>query len=280
MARVDKAAAIGRAEIRSGLAALRMPSGSPILVHSSLRRVGRPVGGPAAVAAALSDVLGPRSTIVVPAFTARNSTTTREYRRRTARMTPEQREAAEAQIAPFNPRSTPAQDVGAFAEYIRGLPGSVRSAHPQTSFAALGPDAMGMTRDHALDCHLGERSPLARLYERDAVVLLLGVDFDVCTAFHLAEHRLPWPAPRRPYRAYVLRDGRRARCDFEAPEADDRDFGRIGEALRKGTGVVSTGVVGDALTCWVPLRKAVDFAVEWMTRWRAGEQAARSRGVG
>jgi aminoglycoside 3-N-acetyltransferase len=263
------------AGIRSGLAGLGMPPGSPVLVHSSLRQLGPLTCGPATVVDALRDVLGPRSTIVVPAFTARNSTTTREYRRRTADMTPGEREAEEARIVPFDLSRTPAQDVGAFAEHIRSLPTGVRSAHPQTSFAAVGPDAADLTRDHALDCHLGERSPLARLYELDAGVLLLGVDFDVCTAFHLAEHRLPWPAPWRSYRAYVLQDGLRTRCDFEAPEADDRDFGRIGKALREGTGVVRTGVVGDALASWVPLREAVDFAGEWLTRSRAGEQTDR-----
>ena len=270
--------AIGQAEIRSDLARLAMPARSPVLVHSSLREVGPPAGGPAALAAALRDVLGPRATIVVPAFTARNSTTTREFRRRAARMTPEQREAEEAKIVPFDLRTTPAQDVGAFAEYIRSRPAAVRSAHPQTSFAALGPDAVDVTRNHALDSHLGERSPLARLYDRDAQVLLLGVDFDVCTAFHLAEHRLPWPAPRRPYRAYTLRGGRRMRCDFGAADSDDRDFRRIGDALRAERRVVLTGSVGHALACWFPLRTAVDFAVEWMSRWRAGDGLDRGRG--
>jgi aminoglycoside 3-N-acetyltransferase len=33
----------------------------------------------------------------------------------------------------------------------------------------------------------GEHSPLARLEEVGAQVLLLGVGYDVCTAFHLAE---------------------------------------------------------------------------------------------
>lgn len=279
MATAGSGSAIGRVEIQSDLARLAVPVGTPVLVQSSLRRLGRPVGGPAAVTAALQDVLGPRSTIVVPAFTARNSTTTREFRRRTASMTPEERAAEEARIVPFHPATTPAQDVGALAEYVRTLPGAVRSTHPQTSFAALGPEAIDLTRDHALDCHLGERSPLARLYERDAQVLLLGVDFESCTAFHLAEHRLPWPAPTRPYHAYTLHDGQRTRCDFVAADADDRDFLRIGDALRAERRVVRTGLVGDALTSWVPLRKAVDFAVEWMTRWRAGDRPDRARRV-
>ena len=46
---------------------------------------------------------------------------------------------------------------------------------------------------HAPDCRLGERSPLARLEELHARVLLLGAGYDACTGFHLAEYRIPSP---------------------------------------------------------------------------------------
>ena len=71
-----------------------------------------------------------------------------------------------------------------------------RSSHPQVSFAALGPGALDCTSVHDLDCHLGDRSPLGWLYAADAAILLLGVDYSACTAFHLAEYRLPG-TPRR-----------------------------------------------------------------------------------
>jgi aminoglycoside 3-N-acetyltransferase len=261
---------VDRARLRSDLTAAGLPTGALCLVHCSLRQVGRVDGGPATIVAVFGGVLGPRSTLVVPTFTARNSTTTREFRRRTSGMSARQRAAAEAAIIPFDVDATPAQDVGILAEHVRTLPGAVRSAHPQTSFAAVGPAAADVTRDHALDSHLGERSPLARLYERDAVVVLLGVGFASCTCFHLAEHRLPWPAPRRPYRAYVLADGVRTRCEFTAVDADDRDFAAIGSALESAGSIVRTAPVGHATALWFPLRDAVDFAVEWMTRWRSG----------
>jgi len=261
---------LDRAEIRSDLSMLGLPVGSTYLIHSSLRRVGPLADGPATLAEALQDVLGPRSTIVVPTFTARNSTTTRRFRRLTVGTTPEQIATEEANIEGFDRSTTPAQDIGAFAEFIRRRPAAVRSDHPQTSFTALGPSATELTRDHALDCHLGERSPLAKLYTADAIVLLLGEGIDVCTCFHLAEHRLPTPAPRRLFRCYVLEGGRRTLREFMAAEADDSDLGRLGVAMAAGSPFVHRGRVGRATASWFPLRAAVDFAVDWMSRWRPG----------
>ena len=79
----------------------------------------------------------------------------------------------------------------------------MRSAHPQTSFAALGPKARELMNDHAVDCHLGECSPLGRLYEEGAWILLLGVGYATCSAFHLAEYRY---TPNPPTRRLPLRD--------------------------------------------------------------------------
>jgi aminoglycoside 3-N-acetyltransferase len=249
------------------LSTLGLPRGQVFLIHSSLRRIGPLPAGPATLLDALWDVLGLHSTIVVPAFTAQNSTTTRRFRQLTNGMTAEKVSAEEAKIEGFDRSRTPAQDVGAFAEFIRRHRGSVRSDHPQTSFAALGPAAAQLLDDHALDCHLGERSPLARLYAADAIVLLLGVGFDVCTCFHLAEYRLATPAPRRLFRCYVQDGNERILREFIAAEVDDSDFGRLGEVMTARS-FVRRGRVGRTTVCWFPFRQGVDFAVDRMSRWR------------
>src|SRR6185503_18140631 len=79
-------------------------------------------------------------------------------------------------------------------ETVRTWPGAVRSTHPHTSFTAVGSDAAALMAGHRLDCQLGEESPLAALERLDGKVLLLGVGYDRCTAFHLAEYRIPHPA--------------------------------------------------------------------------------------
>ncbi|MFY1597019.1 aminoglycoside N(3)-acetyltransferase [Micromonospora sp. WMMD737] len=257
-----------RATLTADLRALGLRPGSTVLVHCALSRVGRVAGGPATLLAALRDVLGGAGTVVVPAQTAGNSTTSRAFRAATAGMDATGIAAAEAAIVPFDPARSPAEGMGVFAEHVRRQPGAYRSRHPQTSFAALGPDAARLTAVHDLGCHLGERSPLGALHAADAVVLLLGVDWSVCTAFHLAEYRLRRPPADRAYRCY-LRDaaGRRVRRDFRAPDLHDSDFPLIGRALTDA-GPVRTGRVGGADARLVDLRVAVDFARGWMDEHR------------
>jgi aminoglycoside 3-N-acetyltransferase len=258
---------ISTQELARDLRELALPPDDVYLVHSSLRCVGKLADGPATLANAVRATCGPRSTIVVPTFTAGNSTTTRAYRQRTGGMSARQLLAEEEKIVGFDLGSTPSQSVGIFSEYVRNEPRAVRSNHPQTSFTAVGPYAEELVGVHELDCHLGEQSPLSRLYDINAVVLLIGVGFNVCTCFHLAEHRLDKPAPTRLYRAFIMNAGQRELREFYAPENDDQDFSRIGDEMAKEP-FVHEGRVGRAPVHWFRLRAGVDFAVRWMNRFR------------
>ncbi|WP_405090181.1 AAC(3) family N-acetyltransferase [Micromonospora sp. NBC_01392] len=258
-------APIDRAGLAAALRAVGLTEGRPVLVHASLRRIGPVVGGPATVLAALRDTLGEAGTIVVPAQTAGNSITSPAFRARTAGLSAQEVTAVEATIAPFHPGHSPSEGMGALAEHVRRQPGARRSRHPQTSFAALGPDAATVTGVHDLECHLGERSPLGALYAADALVLLLGVGYEACTAFHLAEYRLARRPPRRPYRCYVLDDaGRRVRRDFHGLALNDADFPRIGAAM-DALPAVRRGSVGAGTGRLFGIRAAVDFAGRWMS---------------
>ena len=98
----------------------------------------------------------------------------------------------------FDPAATPQHGMGRLAESVRTAGGAVRSAHPQTSFAALGRRAGELLSAHPLSSHLGEESPLGALYRAGAQVLMINVGFSVCTAFHLAEYRTGAPLRRMP----------------------------------------------------------------------------------
>jgi len=247
------------------LRALSLPPGD-VLVHASLRAVGRPTGGPATVLAALRDVLGADATIVVPVHTAGNSTSSASYHSATAGMSSAERACYEAAMPGFR-LSDPSQGMGALAEHVRTRMGAVRSAHPQASFAAIGPRAGAYTRFHDLDCHLGERSPLGALYRAGAGSLLLGVGYDRCTSLHLAEYRMTPARPRRAYRCFSDHDGRRVCHDFQALHLDDSDFGRLGDDLEDQPFTV-TGRFGAGVLRYTPIRPAVDFAVRWLTENR------------
>ncbi|MEO3923115.1 AAC(3) family N-acetyltransferase [Micromonosporaceae bacterium B7E4] len=258
--------------LAADLAALGVRPGQDVLVHCSMRRIGPVTGGPATLLAALRRVAGPEATVVVPAQTAGNSTTGPAFRAATERLDAAGRAGYEARMPGFDPASTPSEGMGAFAEHLRRQPGAARSGHPITSFAALGRRAVEFTQTHDLDCHLGERSPLGRLYGAGAAVLLLGVGYDRCTALHLAEYRPDarrpaGPPPERAYRCYVLANGRRERRDFRAPVLDMSDFPRIGAAIESSL-PIGRGPVGAVTARLLDLRAAVDFATSWMAEHR------------
>lgn len=198
-----------------------------LLVHASLSGSGLRAEE---VRDALLAALGPRGTLVVPAFTPENSHTSRVHRAVTNGMTWRQLQKFRASIPPYDPRSTPCTGMGALAECVRTTPGAVRSAHPQTSFAGLGARAAELLANHDLGSHLGERSPLARLYEADAQVLLLRVGFEVCSAFHLAEYRAKLSHRTRTYRSVMGRPpGKWIR--YRDIDLDDSDFADVGARL-------------------------------------------------
>jgi aminoglycoside 3-N-acetyltransferase len=161
----------------------------------------------------------------------------------------------------FDVRTTPSTGMGTFAEHVRTSASTMRSLHPLTSFAATGPRAGECVSCHVPDCLLGEGSPLGWLYRAGAAVLLLGVGYDVCTAFHLAEYRLP----RRVFRCYewfVADGGERRTLEFTDIVLDDSDFGSLGEKMDSET-FVRRGTVGEAECRLVGMRAAVDSALAW-----------------
>ncbi|MFC9990984.1 AAC(3) family N-acetyltransferase, partial [Streptomyces globisporus] len=141
--------------------------------------------------------------------------------------------------------------------------------HPHPGCPGRAPGGAGLLAAHRPDCHLGEDSPLARLYEADARVLLLGTGYATCTAFHLGEYRMPGP-PRRSYRCVVASRGVRRWWEYEDVALDDGDFAALGAAFEEAAaeGDVRVGRVGAAECRLVRLRPAVDFATAWLTEHR------------
>lgn len=76
--------------------------------------------------------------------------------------------------------------------FLAGSAGSFMlvADHPQVSFAGWGPMAESILKDHSLSRGLGSGSPLQKLYDLDAKVLLLGIGYERCTCLHLSESKL------------------------------------------------------------------------------------------
>lgn len=238
---------------------LGVRAGDTILLHASLSSLGWVCGGAVAVVRALLRVLGSAGTLVVPAQTPEN----RDPSRWTDPPVPERWwPAIRANLPAFDPLVTPCRGMGLIAETVRTWPGSVRSPHPQTSFAAVGPRAAELMAVHDLDCELGERSPLGALERIAARALLLGVGYDRCTAFHLAEYRLPEIIPRD--NACVVRTPAGPKwISYRGVALDSREFSHLGTDFERRAGLVLMGDVGAAVARLMPVREAVRFAAEW-----------------
>ncbi|MGW3895941.1 aminoglycoside N(3)-acetyltransferase [Micromonospora profundi] len=256
-----------RRSVAAQLRLLGVRPGSTVLVHAALRPLGFVCGGPHAVVLALRDALGPDGTIVVPTHTPDNSDPAQW---RNPPVPVDWWPLIRAEMPGFDPAVTPSRYMGVLAETVRGWPGALRSAHPQVSFAALGPAAEQVVAGHGLADMLGAQSPLDRLYDLDADVLLLGVDHSVNTSLHLAEYRRPAPVRERLGAAVRIPDGGREWVWWQDIRLDESDFGTLGQAL-EATGVVRVGSVGAGTARLVRQRAAVDFAVQWMARNRTTE---------
>jgi aminoglycoside 3-N-acetyltransferase len=263
-------AGVDRARLRADLETLPVQPGATVLVHASMRAVKPHQGSAATVVAALLDVLGPDGTLVVPTQTAWNSTSSPHFRAATEGMSPRQIAAHRAALPAFDPLTSPAHGMGALAEYVRTMTGAQRSAHPQTSFAAVGERAGELTRVHRINCHLGAESPLGALYESAGMVLHLGTGYGVSTIFHLAEY-LYCALPLRTYECR-LADSAGGDGDgwirFTDIPLYDGDFARLGRDFEAATGGVRRGPVGSAEALIFPAQDAVRYAVKWMRRTR------------
>ncbi|MGY1496780.1 aminoglycoside N(3)-acetyltransferase [Streptomyces sp. QTS52] len=243
------------------LSDLGVRRGGVLLAHASLSGAGL---APAVVRDAFLRVLGPEGTLVTPAFTPENSDTSDRDRALTAELTEQEKAVYRAGMSAFEPDVAPCPSVGALADCVRATPGAVRSGHPQTSFAAIGPRARDLLDDHDPHCHLGEQSPLARLYAVDAQILLFRVGFEACSAFHLAEYRMAPLPPTRAYRCVVGGEW----ISYEDIVLDDSDFAAIGALLPRGL-LTEDKFAGKAATL-VEMRDTVDAAQRQMSgyRWR------------
>lgn len=253
-------------QLAQGLRRLGLPAGAVVLVHSSLRSLAPIPDRAGTLFRSLREVTGPDGTIVVPAFTPGNSRSSAAYRAAVRTMSPAERAEYHRAMNPFDPMRTPSA-VGQFSEFVRTAENAVRSTHPQTSFAAVGRSADLLMENHSLDCHLGENSPLARLYESGAFILLVGVGYSCCSAFHLAEYRYTLEPPQRAYQAVVLDQGRRRWCRFLDVRLDDSDFALIGNHMEQEMSVSYDTVFGADMRLFA-LRDAVDFATVWLGKNR------------
>ena len=248
-------------EIVRDLSALGVPAGKPLIAHVSLSALGWVAGGAQAVIEALFRSLGGDGTLVM----ASQSTQLSEPAYWSDPPVPASWISSIRAATPaYDPDLTPARGMGAVVQCLLQSSRTHRSPHPLYSFCAQGKQAEAIVARHPLSSSFGDESPLGRLYELDASVLLLGVGQERNTSLHLAESRANWPG-KKTYTssAPVNVDGERQWVLFKDQIVDPADFPVLGTAFSR-IGKLATGHVGAAPSQLMKMREIVDFAVGWL----------------
>ena len=221
-----------REQLAGDLRELGVAAGDLLFIHSSFRSLGDVEGGAGTVVAALEDVVGPEGLVLMPSFNLV------EKERRTSA---------------WDPETTPST-VGWLTEYLRRMPGTVRSDHYSHSVAARGKGAQAFVAGHRgrrgpispwdvepWGCTYGVDSPMHRGYSADGKVLMLGVGYASSTYVHFVEV-LYWN-----------------RLRTQDPDAAYPALNRpaLG-ALWDQTGELRRGPVGDATCRLFRIRRYVD----------------------
>ena len=256
---------VTKQDIIETLKNLGLTLGDNVMVHTSLSKMGYVCGGAQTIIEALTLVVGDEGTIMMPTQSWKN-------------LDPEtgvhwDADESEWDIIrenwpAYDKNITPTNTMGAEAEMFRSWPGSLRSDHPARSVCARGKHASYLVENHELSNIFGEGSPIAKLYELNGKVLLLGVGYDKNTSIHLADVRAEYPGKHNCVEhSAIFEDGKRVWKAYETLFVDGEDFEDIGEAFEKEN-EISIGKIGEATIRLMNQRELVDFAVGWMEKNR------------
>lgn len=234
---------------------LGLEQGMTIIVHSSLKSLGWVCGGPVAVIEALMNVVGQEGTIVMPTQSADLSD---PLYWENPPVPEEWWDIIRQEMPAFDPKTTPTLGMGKIVECFRTYEGVVRSNHPTSSFAAWGKHAVDITSEQSLSFALGEQSPLQKLYDLKAMVLLIGVGYENNTSLHLAEYKADSCFTYQ-QGSPIMENGERVWKEYEEYMYDVDYFTDIGRAFEK-CHWISIGKVGQAECRLIPQQELVDFA--------------------
>lgn len=239
--------------------------GQVIMVHTSLGSIGYVCGGAQTIIEALIEAVGNEGTIMMPTQSWKN-------------LDPETGvhwevdknywQVIRDNWPPYDKNITPTNTMGVVAEMFRQWSGTIRSDHPARSVAAFGKYAEYLTQGHDLSNIFGDGSPIGKLYELNAHVLLIGVGYDKNTSLHLADVRAEYADKHLcTEHSAVTENGKRVWKAYDTLYVDGEDFKQIGTAFEKIHEVKKT-MLGNAALRLMKQRELVDFAVGWIEKNR------------
>ena len=245
----DTATGLTKQEIIDGLHAVGLKQGDVVLIHTAMRTFGQIEGGAATVMDAFLEVLGPRGTLVAPAFTF----------------------CHEAEDDPIiDPRHDPSE-MGAITEAVRLHPGALRSTAFRHSFAAIGRRARVITEVDPALSSFDLRSSFGVMLALDTQVVLCGMTYQSSTSHHFAEmvcevsyrQTIPLTAKVRPAGGSLIDQ---PMTDYQ-PKSEGGsyygsrhpDFIRLGQMLEE-RGVVGRAFIGNSAVRRFSMRELVSLA--------------------
>jgi len=239
-----------RSDLANDLRRCGFSPGDHVVLHSSFKSLGPVAGGPDAIIDALLEVIGPAGNLMMPSFTY---------------------SAPCFKEPPFDVHRSPSR-TGAVSETMRRRTEARRSFHPTHSVVALGPQAQALTADHPLASPMGKNSPLERMLQLNAKILLLGTRQDSNSMIHYCETAAKVPYLRIPYTigqdfetAWFIN----ARGETETTQVLEipgcsRGFGCLEPSLSKA-GILRSVKVADAACQVVESRALLEAILELLT---------------
>ncbi len=224
-----------------------------VLVHSSLSKLGFVIGGAQTVVESLLETLS-EGTLVMPTHSADLSD---PKNWQNPPVPTDWHKLIYQHMPAFNKDITGTRGMGKIPETLLRMQKSVRSNHPQTSFTALGSKAIEITENHALTPMFGLDTPLGKLYKLPTKIVLLGVSFDSCTAFHLSEV-LTKKLSMKSEGAPLIIEGKRQWIAFEDYDYTDSDFMSFGDVLIE-KGIAKVYTIGLTNAIILPFKQSVDI---------------------
>lgn len=217
-------------DLINSLEKLNIDKKGTLLVHSSYKSIGDVVGRADTVLDALMEYMKD-GMLVLPTHTWKD---------------------VNGDGATFYVEETPST-VGILTELFRKRPGVVRGYHPTHSLAAIGKGADEfLAGSHLYDTPCSRKSPYGKLLDRNAQILLLGVDHSSNTFIHGIEEwvNIPGRLTDSHEQLYsVLPNGKKVLVPSRRHSGDNWSnyFPKVDEILEK-EGAVHTGSFGDAKT--------------------------------
>ena len=229
-----------------------------IIIHSSMSKMGYVIGGEEAVVDALIQAYN-GFTITMPSQSGDNSNP--KYFCNPP--IPESWKELYKDNYPNHRNTSPVRGMGKIVEEFMKRQ-VVRSNHPQDSFVSLGKDSDFICSKQLLSHPLGPEGPLGKLYDLKAKILLIGVNYNNCTALHLAEEL----ANIRPLQEQAsMFNGKWTK--FACLDYDADDFIKIGN-LYEIEKEITEFELGNATCKFIDLKSLVDFALDYFNKQKKG----------